>query len=113
MDMRAIRQGEFLGQEAVRAAQAGADLLLLTADPKDQERVASALAQALRTGELDLEETRDSINRIWELKRWLSLHTNAPDLSVVDVRNMLLLRKRLLRNRSLWCATAKESSRSS
>ncbi len=74
MDMRAIRQGEFLGQEAIRAAQAGADLLLLTADTKDQERVATALTQAIKSGELDLVETRNSIKRILELKRWLSLH---------------------------------------
>ena len=98
MDMRAIRQGEFLGQEAVRAAQAGADLLLLTADPKDQERVASALAQALRTGELDLVETRDSINRICELKRWLSLHTNAPDLSVVGCAEHAIVAQEIAEN---------------
>jgi beta-N-acetylhexosaminidase len=83
MDMRAIRQGEFLGQEAIRAAQAGADLLLLTADTKDQERVATALTQALKSGELDLVETRNSINRILELKRWLSIHATMPELSVV------------------------------
>jgi beta-N-acetylhexosaminidase len=83
MDMRAIRQGEFLGQEAIRAAQAGADLLLLTADPKDQERVANALAQALKSGELDLVETRNSIKRILELKRWLSIHATMPELSVL------------------------------
>jgi len=39
LDMHAIRQGELLGVDAVRAADAGADLLLVTSSPQDQERV--------------------------------------------------------------------------
>jgi len=83
MDMGIIRQGALLGQETVRAAQAGADVLLLTSDHDDQARVADALAQALKARQLDWEDMQNSINRILGLKRWLSAHGTYPDLGVV------------------------------
>jgi len=83
MDMRAIKQGEFLGAEAVRAARAGADLLLLTTDPKDHEWVAKALLAAMRTGDLSPEEMQNSVKRILDLKQWLAEHATHPDLSVI------------------------------
>ena len=42
MDMKAIPQGEALGENAVQAVSAGADLLLLTSEPLDQKRVHSS-----------------------------------------------------------------------
>ncbi len=43
MDMGAIRQGKALGEDAVRAVAAGADLLLLTSNPDDQRCVYESL----------------------------------------------------------------------
>jgi beta-N-acetylhexosaminidase len=83
MDMRAIRQGELLGQDALRAVNAGADLLLLTTDPIDQQRVHTALTQAARQGNLDLAQVLESANRILALKEWLSKHTKQPELSII------------------------------
>jgi beta-N-acetylhexosaminidase len=83
MDMRAIRQGEFLGAEAVRAARAGADLLLLTTNPADHARVYQALVEAVRAGELDPDEVRASADRVLSLKTWLAQAPAQPDLSVV------------------------------
>lgn len=48
LDMRAIRQGELLREDALRAAKAGADLLLVTSDPLDQTRVFEALVNGDR-----------------------------------------------------------------
>jgi beta-N-acetylhexosaminidase len=84
MDMHAIRQGEFLGADALRAVNAGDDLLLLTTDPIDQERVHSALIQAAQQGQLDSIQMMDSASRILALKEWLFSHTQQPDLSVIN-----------------------------
>jgi len=82
MDMHAIRQGDALGDDAVRAAAAGADLLLLTSNPDDQRRVYESLLQALQSGQLDREATSTSVERILSLKHWLAGQPQ-PDLSVV------------------------------
>ncbi len=82
MDMHAIRQGEFLGADALKAVNAGADILLLTSDPKDQERVYHALIKAAEDHTLDAEETLVSAKRVLALKDWLAVQSQ-PDLSVV------------------------------
>lgn len=82
MDMHAIRQGEFLGADALKAVNAGADILLLTSDPKDQERVYRELVKAAQDNTLNKEETIASAKRILALKDWLSKGPQ-PDLSIV------------------------------
>jgi beta-N-acetylhexosaminidase len=82
MDMKAIRQGDALGEDAVRAATAGADLLLLTSNPNDQQRVYESLLQAIQSGKLDSKSVTTSVGRIQSLKRWLAGQSQ-PDLSVV------------------------------
>jgi beta-N-acetylhexosaminidase len=82
MDMHAIRQGEFLGEDALKAVNAGADLLLLTTDPNDQKRVYEALLQAAQNNLLNIGEVNSSANRILALKGWLPKQS-AFDLSVV------------------------------
>lgn len=88
MDMKAIRQGEALGEDALRAVAAGVDLLLLTSDPADQRRVFTSLQTAAQEGALDAEETMKSIDRILSLKRWLAGFSQ-PDLSVVGCADHL------------------------
>ncbi len=83
MDMHAIRQGEHLGEEALRAIHAGADLLLLTSDSGDQERVYKTLLQAATSGGLEALESDAAVSRILALKDWLSEQPAKPDLSVV------------------------------
>jgi len=82
MDMKAIRQGDALGEDAIRAVEAGADLLLLTSDPDNQRRVYESLASAFQNGELEEESTSTSLERILSLKRWLA-NNPQPDLNVV------------------------------
>lgn len=83
MDMLAIQQGERLGQEAVRAVNAGADLVLLTRDATDHERVYNALVRAAREGGLDREAASASAQRIGALKAWFAQAPAQPDLSAV------------------------------
>jgi beta-N-acetylhexosaminidase len=83
LDMGAIRQGEGLGEQAVRAAAAGADLLLLSSVMEDQQRVHSSLIKSLHEGRLDASAVRASADRVLSLKEWLSGRGAVPDLSVV------------------------------
>lgn len=83
MDMHAIRQGEALGGEAVRALEAGADLLLVTSDPQDQVRVYEAVRHAAAQGIVTTREMQASLGRIARLKDWLALAPPQPDLDVV------------------------------
>jgi beta-N-acetylhexosaminidase len=83
MDMQAIAQGEALGDSAVRAAAAGADLLLITSKPADQRVVHSSLVQAAANGSLAADALDRSVERISSLKRWLADGPAAPDASVV------------------------------
>jgi beta-N-acetylhexosaminidase len=84
MDMNAIPQGAALGENAVRAASAGADLLLLTSDPLDQKRVHASLLRAAAEGRMDRKEMDDSLVRIASLKQWLAESSSRrPDIGVV------------------------------
>lgn len=84
MDMHAIRQGELLREDSLRAAQAGADLLLITSDPQDQRRAYEALLQGAQNGHLNQEDLIASIESIARLKNWLAEHQTSPDLGVIQ-----------------------------
>jgi beta-N-acetylhexosaminidase len=83
MDMKAIKQGEELGEDAVKAVAAGCDLLLLTTDPGDHRHVYNSLLEAYQSGLLEPKEMINSARRITALKEWLGSQPVPPDLSVV------------------------------
>lgn len=83
MDMRAIRQGELLREDSLRAAQAGADILLMMTDPLDQTRAYEALLQGAQSGQLSAKDLQASAERISRLKDWIVQNAKSPDLSVV------------------------------
>jgi beta-N-acetylhexosaminidase len=83
MDMHAIAQGERLGDEAIRAANAGVDLLLLTSENADHERVFSTLAHSIEDGQLDPVILAASLERISRLKNWVTNHSQNFGLDVV------------------------------
>ncbi|HEX8990524.1 MAG TPA: glycoside hydrolase family 3 N-terminal domain-containing protein [Anaerolineales bacterium] len=83
MDMQAIPQGAALGANAVRAAAAGADLLLLTSDPADQQRVFESLRHAAQDDSLLMRDMDVSLERIASLKHWLTDQPEAPALDMV------------------------------
>ena len=84
MDMQAIRQGELLREDSLRAAQAGADLLLITSNPQDHTRAYEALLQGTRDGILSTDELEASVDRIARLKKWLRDNNTKPDLDVIQ-----------------------------
>jgi len=83
MDMHAIRQGDALRGDVLRAAQAGIDLLLITSDSKDHERAYDSLIHAVQNGQLKKVHLDESVARILDLKNWIASHTDMPELSVI------------------------------
>lgn len=83
MDMHAIRQGDALGEECARAAEAGIDLLLITADPADHERARQGLARAYQDEPQSRAGYSESVARIANLKQWLAANDRKPSLDVV------------------------------
>jgi beta-N-acetylhexosaminidase len=83
MDMHAIPQGEALGENAVRAVEAGADLLLMMSDPADQRCVHAVLKQAVEARPGALSEYEPSLERVAVLKEWLANQPAAPGIDVV------------------------------
>jgi len=82
MDMKAIHQGAALPVEAICAASAGIDLLLMTSK-LDQESIYTSLLQAARRGLLSQEQLGLSAERILALKAWLVEHSENYSLEVV------------------------------
>jgi beta-N-acetylhexosaminidase len=91
MDMHAIQQGDALGGEAVRAASAGVDLLLLTSNPMDHQQVYTSLEKAVEAGVLDEEFISSSVDRILALKSWLAEGPAAPGFEVVGSADHLVV----------------------
>lgn len=91
MDMHAIRQGEFLGEDAVLAVQAGADILMATTDPQDQARIAEGLLNASKNEVLDINELKLSYERIIKLKKWLAENKTSFDMNVIRSKEHLAI----------------------
>lgn len=69
MDMHAIAGRYGAGQAAVRALLAGADMVMALGTPQTQEETLSAIAQALETGELTIDEVNQRLARLSALAR--------------------------------------------
>src|SRR5436190_2545734 len=83
MDMHAIMQGPGLVVDALAAAAAGVDLLMLTDIGAIFQGVYDALLQATQRGLLPIEEIEASAQRVVDLKRWAS-EFEQPGLEVVQ-----------------------------
>ena len=93
MNMLAIRQGEFLGEDAIQAVNAGSDLLLMGGEMGDHVRVFDALSQAELDGQLDMGEVAASQARIAALR---SAVPDTPlDLSVIGSPEHLAVAKEI------------------
>lgn len=59
---------------AVRAVEAGADLLIISSPPEEQADAYDAVLEAVRSGKIPEEQVRDSVKRILSVKREYSLY---------------------------------------
>jgi beta-glucosidase-like glycosyl hydrolase/CubicO group peptidase (beta-lactamase class C family) len=81
MEMSAITARAWPGEAAVRAFQAGHDMILMSPEP---EVAHAALLRAVRSGEIEEKRLDDSVERILRAKAALGLHRKAQ----VDVERL-------------------------
>lgn len=68
LNMEGATRGGTVAQAAVEAISAGADMLLLSAQPQDQAEAYEAVEQAVQSGEISREQINQSVGRILRLK---------------------------------------------
>ncbi|HMA36581.1 MAG TPA: glycoside hydrolase family 3 protein [Chloroflexia bacterium] len=83
LNMHAIQQGPGLAIDAIAAAMAGVDLLMLTEIGGDQQWIYAALLQAAQRGLLPMEEVYNSVERVLALKSWVGAQIQ-PSLEVIQ-----------------------------
>jgi len=94
LDMGAITQGAGQIIEVIAAVRAGVDLMLLTRDPEVYERLDEGLKLAYSRGLIDASHVDQSVQRILELKEWVSQQPQ-PDLDVVGCAEHQKLARRV------------------
>tara|TARA_Y100000588_G_scaffold392956_1_gene506908 strand:+ start:3675 stop:6500 length:2826 start_codon:yes stop_codon:yes gene_type:complete len=65
MEMGALAASAWSGESAVRAVEAGADILLL---PLDVEHAINSLLEAVNNGRISEKRINESVQRIWDIK---------------------------------------------
>ena len=85
--MGAITQNKDIGEAAIQAILAGADMLLVCHDSEQQQAVYDALLAAVQNGRLPLERLDQSVQRILELKNLYQV--NADAVSVEQARQVI------------------------
>ncbi|RXK88179.1 glycoside hydrolase family 3 protein [Chlorobaculum sp. 24CR] len=84
LNMKALENGLTPGQVAVRAVQAGNDILLF---PEDPEQIFDAVCAAVEKGEISERQIDHSVRRILQMKHWLGLdRQKLVDLSRLNER---------------------------
>ncbi len=97
MSMRAIRDRYGLGEAAVRAVQAGADLVIAGRDPERARTIFRALSEAIRQGGISPERLAASAARLKALRS-----RTRPPCPEPDWKPMLALAKRAARAGVTW-----------
>ena len=95
MDMRAIRQGEWLAEDAAQAIAAGCDLLLGNSDSTDQLRLLQGVFQAIEKNLVTPVQFEAALGRISALKHWLEVNRRQVGLEVVNGRAHQLVANRI------------------
>ncbi|NTW55241.1 MAG: glycoside hydrolase family 3 protein [Chlorobaculum sp.] len=80
LNMKALQNGQTPGEIAIKAVQAGNDILLY---PEEPEPVFDAVCAAVQNGDISESRLDDSVRRILQLKKWLGLDRQ----KLVDLSN--------------------------
>jgi beta-N-acetylhexosaminidase len=82
LDMKALSQGIGQAVDVIAAIRSGVDLLLMTADPEQQERVTLSLGLATSRELISQARLEEADDRVTELRRWISAH-DPPPISII------------------------------
>ncbi len=74
MEMGGLTQMTWAGESAVRAVEAGVDILLL---PMDVQHTINALVEAVQSGRISEKRINDSVEKIWKMKAEAGLLSGA------------------------------------
>ena len=73
MEMGGLTENSWAGESAIRAIEAGCDILLL---PMDIDATIQALLKAIENGRISIERINQSVERIWKAKIELNLFSS-------------------------------------
>ena len=73
MEMGGLTENAWAGESAIRAVEAGCDILLL---PMDVEATRKALLEAVKNGRISIDRINQSVERIWKAKQELNLFSD-------------------------------------
>ena len=82
MEMGGLTESTWAGESAVRAVEAGADILLL---PMDVDQTIDALVSAVESGRISENRINASVNRIWNAKEELGVFSKTHLRNWTDV----------------------------
>lgn len=81
MNMSAVTNNFSVGEAAVKAVQAGNDLILM---PPDEDVAINSIYEAVQNGEISREQIDESVRKILSAKRWLRIEDNR----FADINNL-------------------------
>ncbi|MDP6853432.1 MAG: glycoside hydrolase family 3 N-terminal domain-containing protein, partial [Candidatus Marinimicrobia bacterium] len=86
MEMGSLTQSTWAGESAVRAVEAGADILLL---PMDVEHTITTILEAVSSGRIAEARINQSVQKIWQLKAKLGLLDSPSQLSFSELEKVI------------------------
>ncbi len=86
MEMGGLTQSAWAGESAVRAVEAGADILLL---PMDVEHTITAIMEAVSSGRISEARINESVNKIWQLKAKMGLLDSPSQLPFSELEKVI------------------------
>jgi beta-N-acetylhexosaminidase len=81
LEMKGVTKLYGVDEAAVKAVEAGADILLL---PPDEDAAMAAVKKAVESGRIPIERINKSVRKILEMKKWLNINNNR----LVDIENI-------------------------
>ena len=86
MEMGGLTESSWAGESAIRAVEAGADILLL---PMDVDHTINSLLKAVESGRLSEERINQSVRRIWHMKNKTGLLDGNYQLSFEELEKII------------------------
>ncbi|MEE2858332.1 MAG: glycoside hydrolase family 3 N-terminal domain-containing protein [Candidatus Neomarinimicrobiota bacterium] len=86
MEMGGLTESTWAGESAVRAIEAGSDILLL---PIDVDQTINAVLEAVKDGRISENRINESVKRIWEMKNEMGLLDNKYQLPFDELENVI------------------------
>ncbi len=102
LEMKGLTKFTWSGESAVRAVEAGSDIILL---PLDEHQAINSIVEAVRSGRISESRIDKSVSRIWDAKNELGLFSNYDEPSWEELTQIVGSRK----NKSVAQKMARQS----